>query len=85
VRRTVTIDPDTEALLKEEMQRTGLSFKEVLNAGIRRRIGGSRPGRDRVEVKPLFAAPFPGEFVGQSFNRLADELDDVETVQELGK
>lgn len=85
MRTTVTIEPDTEALLQEEMQRTGLSFKEVLNAGIRRGIGGSRPGRNRVEVKPLFPAPFPAEFGGQSFNRLADELDDVETVRELGK
>ncbi len=85
MRTTVTIDPDTEALLKEEMRRTGLSFKEVLNTGIRRAIGTTRPGRDRVKVKPLFTGPFPAEFYGQSFNRLADELDDEETLRELGK
>lgn len=83
MRTTVTIDADTEALLKEEMRRTGLSFKEVLNAGIRRAIGTTRPDRQRVEVKPLFPAPFPAEFQGRSFNRLADELDDLETLQEL--
>jgi hypothetical protein len=83
MRTTVTIDADTEALLKEEMRRTGLSFKEVLNAGIRRAIGTTRPDRHRVEVKPLFSAPFPAEFQRRSFNRLADELDDLETLQEL--
>jgi hypothetical protein len=85
MRTTVTIDPDTEALLKEEMRRTGLSFKEVLNAGIRRAIGTTRPDRHRVKVKPLFSAPFPVEFQDLSFNRLADQLDDVETLRELGE
>lgn len=83
MRTTVTIDPDTEALLKEEIRRTGLSFKEVLNAGIRRALGTSRQGRPRVEVKPLFTDPFPAEFQGKSFNRLVDELDDEDTLREL--
>ncbi len=84
MRTTVTIDPDTEALLKEEMRRTGRNFKEVLNASIRRAIN---PGgiRRRVAVKPLFPAAFPSDLQGGSYNRLADELDDEATLEELGK
>jgi len=85
MRTTVTIDPDTEALLKEEMRRTGLSFKEVLNASIRRAINPAATRRRRVTVKPLFPAPFPSELLGGSFNRLADELDDEATLGELGR
>ena len=39
VRTTVTIDADTAALLQEEVARTGLSFKEVLNRAVRRALG----------------------------------------------
>ncbi|MDD5200799.1 MAG: hypothetical protein PHC88_13460 [Terrimicrobiaceae bacterium] len=35
MRTTVTLDPDTERLLKEKVHRTRLSFKVVLNEAIR--------------------------------------------------
>lgn len=38
MRTTVTIAPDTEALLREEVSRTGASFKAVLNESIRRAL-----------------------------------------------
>jgi hypothetical protein len=83
MRTTVTLDPDTEALLREEMKRNGVSFKEALNAGIRRGTLSMREDRPRLKVNPLFGAPFPAEFQGKSFNRVADELDDDETLREL--
>jgi hypothetical protein len=83
MRTTVTIDADTEHLLREEAIRTGCSFKEVLNQSIRRAL--SQPSAERLEVQPLFAAPFPVEFEGQSMNRLADALDDDETIKELAR
>jgi hypothetical protein len=80
VRTTVTIDADTEALLKEEASRTGQSFKVVLNQAVKRALGRpSTPAR----VEPLFSAPFPAELVQQSFNRLAAEWEDEDTVKEL--
>ena len=82
MRTTVTIDPDTEHLLREEASRTGNSFKEVLNQAIRRALGRQVPGQD-FRIEPLFEAPFPGEIVGRNMNRLADELDDEETIREL--
>ena len=78
MRTTVTIDPDTEALLQEEIVRSGLSFKEVLNRSVRKALG-SQAGI--VHVQPLFTAPFPADL--PSFNRLADQWDDEETLREL--
>lgn len=76
----MTLDADTEALLKEEAARTGQSFKVVLNQAVKRALGRS-PTQARVE--PLFPAPFPAELAGQSFNRLAAEWEDEDTVKEL--
>ena len=83
MRTTVTIDADTEHLLREEAIRTGHSFKEVLNQSIRRAL--SQPSAERLEVQPLFVAPFPVELNGLSMNRLADALDDEETIKELAR
>lgn len=77
----MTIDPDTEALLKEETARTGQSFKEVLNQSIRRGLG--RSGSGKAVLEPLFPAPFPRQLLDRNLNHLADELDDEETILEL--
>ncbi len=84
MRTTVTIDPDTEHLLKEEMRRTGLSFKQVLNQSIRRSLLVPQVEGEYRTVTPVFPAAFPAEFDNISFNRLADEIDDANTLRELG-
>ena len=38
----------------------------------------------RSTVAPLFSAPFPSELDGRSFNQIADEWDDENTIRELG-
>lgn len=81
MRTTVTIDPDTEALLKEEIRRTGLSFKEILNQSIRKTF--TRRSPEKVVIEPLFPSAFPLELEGRSMNRFADAWDDEETVREL--
>lgn len=81
MRTTITKNPDTEALLRHEVERTGLSFKVVLNQAIKRALGRRASG---VQLQPLFAAPFPPELNQQSFNRLAAEWEDEDTVHELG-
>lgn len=78
MRTTVTIDADTEALLRDEVARTGLSFKQVLNAAIRQSLA---PAPADIVVEPLFPAPFPPGL--GSFNRLGDGWDDEETLREL--
>ena len=80
MRTTVTIDADTEILLKEEAQRTGKSFKRVLNEAIRSSLGKKQAA---IRVEGLFTRPFPPHLENQSFNQLADEWDDEETLREL--
>lgn len=36
VRTTITLDPDTEALIRKRMRERGISFKEAINEAIRR-------------------------------------------------
>jgi len=82
VRTTVTIDADTEALLREEVKRTRRPFKEVLNRAIQRALA-REPSGSHPRVEPLFHKPFPMEFEATGFNRLADALDDEDTLREL--
>lgn len=75
------MDPDTDHLIREQVRKSGRSFKQTLNDAIRR---GIRPvEKDRLVVEPLFEKAFPEELRHVSFNRLADELDDEETLREL--
>lgn len=76
----MTIDPDTEILLREEMERTGKPFKRVLNEAVRSALG--KRGTP-VEIKALFRKPFPVGLADANFNQLADAWDDDETVREL--
>lgn len=76
-----TIDPDTEALLKEETARSGQSLKVVLNQSIRCALE-PRATPD-VTVQPLFSVAFPPALLETSMNQLADAMDDEETLREL--
>ncbi|MCB1095703.1 MAG: hypothetical protein KDN22_09030 [Verrucomicrobiae bacterium] len=73
MRTTVTIGPDAEILLSEEVRGSGRSFKKML----------ARSGEARA-VEPIFGAPFPAELEGGSMNHLSELLDDDRTVKELG-
>jgi hypothetical protein len=84
MRTTVTIDPDTENLLREEVRRTGKTFKEVLNRSIRHSLLTTPKVSQLAKITPLFSVAFPSEFSEAGFNRLADELDDEVTLRELG-
>lgn len=78
MRTTVTIDSDTAALLQEEVARTGLPFKQVLNNAVRRALA---PRAGVIRVQPLFQQPFPAGL--GNFNHLGDQWDDEETLREL--
>ena len=74
----MTIDADTAALLQEEVARTGLSFKQVLNQAVRRALA---PRARSSKLEPLFQHPFPPGL--QNFNHLSDDWDDEETLREI--
>lgn len=45
MRTTITLDPDTAALVQKDMQRRGVTFKEAVNSAIRAGLAPSQePG-----------------------------------------
>jgi len=76
MRTTVTLDRDTEQLLRDAMQRTRRSFKVTLNQAIRKGLGGEEAGSDegpyRVQARAL---GFRAELDRSRLNQLDDELD----------
>lgn len=78
MRNTLTLDPDVERLLKEEVHRARKPFKQVVNEAIRRGLGGTGV---RGKVKPYRLVPHEAKLRPGidrlSFNRLADELEDA--------
>jgi hypothetical protein len=54
VRTTVTLDPDTYALVQRAMRERGLSFKDAVNEAIRAGLGPApRPGRSYTTPRRL--------------------------------
>ena len=78
----MTLDPDVERLLSDQVHRTRLPFKQVVNEALRR---GLMPGladapEEPYRTKVHRAKPRPGIDPG-AMNRLVDELED-EAVRE---
>ena len=80
MRTTVTLDPDTEQLVKRAMRERGLSFKEAVNEAIRAGLAPRRGGA---------AVEFPTYHMGEPLVdltkalRLAGELENEEIAREL--
>jgi hypothetical protein len=78
VRTTVTLDPDTEALVKRRMRERGLSFKEAVNDAIR---AGLAPDRTRRPFRtPTADLGVPVVNLDRAL-ALAAELEDEELVR----
>jgi hypothetical protein len=62
MRTTVTLDPDVAAKIEAERKRTGKTFKEVLNGGLRRGLRQSPENEKRkpFKVKARRMHPRPG-------------------------
>ncbi len=86
MRTTLTLDPDVERLLADEVHRVRRPFKQVVNDAIRRGMSPrladapSRPYRTVAHKAKLKAGIDPG-----SLNRLADELEDDAVIAKAGK
>lgn len=76
MRTTLTIDDDLAAILEMERKRKNLSFKEIVNASLRR--GLLREGLvkevPKVETRPHAYGFRPGVDLDK-LNQLADELE----------
>lgn len=83
MRTTVTLDPDTFALLQRSMDERGISFKEALNRAVRDGLTG-RAQRAVGEGSPTPTFAMGQPLVGLDHAlRLAGELEDAEIAREL--
>jgi len=86
MRTTLTLDPDVERLLAEEVHRVRRPFKQVVNEAIRRGLAPrlsdapARPYRTEVHHAKLKAGIDAG-----ALNQLADELEDEAVLAKLRK
>ncbi len=77
MRTTVTLDPDTAALIRHRMRERGISFKQALNEAI-------RAGADENRGTPFRTATAPLGVPVVNLDRalqLASELEDEELVR----
>ena len=80
MRTTVTLDPDTEALIRRRMRERGVSFKQALNDAVREGAGG-RPRRRAFRTETAKMG-LPAVSLDRAL-RLAGELDDEETIRKM--
>lgn len=61
MRTTVTLDPDVDRLLREEMRRSGMTFRQALNQVIRRALAGNSATKRRpFRLRPRRLSLRPG-------------------------
>lgn len=80
VRTTLTIEPDVEKLLEQEIARSRRPLKQVVNEALRRGLTRSSEKPRKVVVKVSDSRMRPG-YDPASFNALADELEDAEVLR----
>jgi Ribbon-helix-helix protein, copG family len=77
VRTTLTLDDDVAAKLEAEARRTGLSFKETVNAMLRIGLAAKRGKlpRSPFKVKPLALDPLDANFDFDNIEALLDQVE----------
>lgn len=86
MRTTLTLDPDVERMLADEVHRQRRPYKQVVNDAIRRGLAPrlsdapSRPYRTIVHKAKLRPGIDPG-----ALNRLADEFEDDVLIEKATK
>jgi hypothetical protein len=81
MRTTVTLDADTEQLLRRRMAEQKVSFKQAINDAIRAGLG-----RDAAQTAPItrtFDMGVPRVDLDKAL-RLAGELEDEEIIRKMG-
>lgn len=80
MRTTITLDPDTAALLQRDMRRRGVSFKEAVNEAIRGGLGGGR-GPTASPTTPM-SLGVPAVALDRAL-QIAADLEDDELVRRM--
>jgi hypothetical protein len=79
VRTTITLEPETEALVKKAMKERNISFKEAVNDAIRRGLAPAT--RERVSL-PSFSMGPPLVNLDKA-SQLAGDLEDEEIIRKM--
>lgn len=82
MRTTVTLDPDVAAKLQQTAKERGISFKEALNASVRRGFERGRGKSEPYRLRTRDLGVKPGVDLDKAL-RLAGELEDAETMRKL--
>ncbi len=80
MRTTVTLDPDTELLVRRRMQERGVSFKQALNDAIRQ--GAGAPAGEPAPVTRVVHLGEPTVNLDRALT-LAGELEDEELLRRM--
>ena len=83
MRTTVTLDPDSERLIRDAMRQGDRSFKEVLNEAVRTGLSGKQLQRGKKFVQKTFRM---GEAQGFRWDKAlaaADAIEDEEINRKL--
>jgi hypothetical protein len=80
MRTTVTLTPESEALIKREMEARKMSFKDVLNEAIARGLGSPRK-RVKVDL-PVHNMGKPRISLDKA-SQLAGELENEEILRKM--
>jgi len=78
MRTTITLTPETDALVRKVMRERGLSFKDAVNAAI---LDGLAPEREKFST-PAFSLG-PARLSVEKALQLAGELEDEEIIRKM--
>lgn len=85
MRTTVTLDPDTEDLLRREIARSHVSFKRAINDAIRRGLAGNQPGKRQDASVIGFRSDYRAGVDRLRLQQLSDEMEtDAALAQKAG-
>lgn len=79
MRTTVTLDPDTEQLIRRRMRERGQTFKQAINDAIREGAAAERP---QAFTTPTFAMGRPKVDLDRA-SQLAADLEDTELLRRV--
>jgi hypothetical protein len=83
MRTTVTLDPDTERIIREWMRERGVSFKHALNDAIRAGQASTRQGTARKFKQKTFPLGAEQYFRWDKALATADAMEDEEIIRKL--
>jgi len=83
MRTTVTLDPDVQALLRKTMQERGVSFKDAVNAAIRKGLARDKHAGQKRFVQPAYPLGAEQYFRWDKALAVAEAMEDEELSRKL--